>query len=342
MRVEQVQVDVDKLIKGMYVCQLDRPWLSTPFPFQGFVINSEKDIKAIKKYCAYVYVDILRGVPPEADSGLNKPWQPVQKEVDNRKGPSAKSGQAERSVKPTIKAPILKVDPDYYPEPRKFNKEMKAAEKYHEALSRDVSQIFDDIRVGRGLELKSVRESTKHMVESVIRHPDAFVWMAKLHDHHKYSYGHSIRSSILACILGRHLGFNEHRLDAVALGSLLSEVGKAKLPRALLEKRDPLSEEEVVKLREHVKIGVEILDRCPGISSEVIEIVQSHHERFNGTGYPDGLTGDQIPVNASIAGLARLLRCHDQHQTLYRCGHDHFGSHGFSLHTARYPVSTGS
>lgn len=306
VRIEQVQVDVDKLTKGMYVCQLDRPWLSTPFPFQGFVINSEQDIKALKKYCAFVYVDILRGVPPEADSGLNKPWKPsdTSKRQGNDGDAASNKARAERASRPTRAAPIIKVDSNYYPEPKRFNKEMKVAEKYHELLSRDVSQIFDDIRVGRGLELKSVRESTKHMVESVIRHPDAFVWMAKLHQHHKYSYGHSIRSSILSCVLGRHLGFNEHKLDVLTLGALLSEIGKAKLPRSLLEKRTALDEEEVEKLREHVTMGVEILDRCPGISSEVIEIVQNHHERYNGSGYPNRLSGDEIPITASIAGLA--------------------------------------
>ncbi len=304
VRIEQVQVDVDKLTKGMYVCQLDRPWLSTPFPFQGFVISSEQDIKALKKYCAFVYVDILRGVPPEADSGLDKPWKPADTSKRQTDGSRTSDAHKERANRPNRAAPILKIDSSYYSEPKRFDREMKIAEQYHQLLSRDVAQIFDDIRVGRGLELKSVRESTKHMVESVIRHPDAFVWMAKLHQHHKYSYGHSIRSSILSCVLGRHLGFNEYKLDVLTLGALLSEIGKAKLPRSLLEKRTALDEEEVEKLREHVMIGVEILDRCPGISSDVIEIVQNHHERYNGSGYPSRLAGDEIPVTASIAGLA--------------------------------------
>ena len=307
MRVEQVQVDVEQLIKGMYVCQLDRPWLSTPFPFQGFVVRGDKDIAALRQYCSFVYVDVLRGVPPKVDSGLNRPWRPEVKVVDssvetlNVPTPNRRIGQNQDFY--GINAVPIKVRPDFYRSPNGFRKEMKRAQQFHLDLSREVAEVVDDIRVGRALNVRGVTRTAREMVQSIIRHPDAFVWMIKLRDRDIYSYGHSVRMSVLSAVLGRHLGLSEQQLDRLALGSLLCEVGKAKVPRRLLDKRTPLAEEEILRVRSHVTEGVQILDRCVGIGDDVIEVVENHHERFDGSGYPEGKFGDQIPLLGRIAGL---------------------------------------
>ncbi len=307
MRVEQVQVEVEHLIKGMYVCQLDRPWLSTPFPFQGFVVRGARDIAALQKYCSFVYVDVLRGVPPKADSGLNRPWQPEVKtaqyggEALNIALPRRNLGKNPGAY--GISSVPIKVRPDFYRAPAGFRKEMKRAQQFHLDLSRQVAGVVDDIRVGRSINVRGVTRTTQEMVQSIIRHPDAFVWMIKLRDRDDYSYGHSVRMSVLSAVLGRHLGLSEHQLDRVALGSLLCEVGKAKVPRRLLDKKSPLAAEEMARVRSHVTEGVEILDRCVGIGDDVIEVVENHHERFDGSGYPEGKFGDQIPLLGRIAGV---------------------------------------
>ncbi len=330
MRVEQVQVDVDRLVKGMYVCALDRPWLSTPFPFQGFVIRSEEEIAQLRQYCNYVYVDVLRGVPPsEDDTHSSRSWRRDEKKDDEeptfsggkpaaekapKKAEKDKEAEAEQDDeaqysedgqlrRTDIKVVPIKVHPDYYESPKNFRKEMRRAQQLHQELTRATGQVIDDIRVGRGLDGTSIRRATKNMIHSVIRHPDAFVWMTKLRDKDSYSYAHSVRSSVLSVVFARQIGMQEHQMENLALGTLLCEVGKAKLPKQLLEKQDPLDDIEMEKVRSHVKLGVEILDRCVGIGDDVVEIVENHHERFNGTGYPEGRTGDQIPLHARIAGL---------------------------------------
>lgn len=305
MRVEQVQVDVEQLVKGMYVCALDRPWLSTPFPFQGFIIKNDADIKALKKYCEYVYVDVLRGVPPAAGSALDKRWKQQANEDELASRLETNLLEKSRAVQKdgSIKALPIRVRYDEYPEPKAFQKEMKRAEKFQGELSQAMTQVMDDIRVGRGLEVTPLRRSASNMLHSVIRHPDAFVWMIKLRDKDAYAYAHAVRSSVYGMVLGRHIGLSELQLETLALGALLSQIGKARLPKHLLEKRDPLTSEELERVRSHVQIGVEMLDRCVGISDDVVSIVQNYHERFDGSGYPNGLVGDQIPLLARVTGL---------------------------------------
>ncbi len=306
MRVEQVQVNVENLIKGMYVCALDRPWLSTPFPFQGFVIKTEADIKALRKYCEYVYVDVLRGVPPTVETGQNEIWAKSADRVANLANRLdgqllEKSRAVQRDG--SIKALPVKINYEAHPAPKSFSRELKRAESFQAELSSAMTRVMDDIRVGRGLEVSSLRRSASNMLHSVIRHPDAFVWMIKLRDKDEYAYGHAVRTSVYAMVLGRHIGLSEQQLETLAMGALLSQIGKARLPRALLEKREPLTSEELEKVRSHVDIGVDLLARCVGISDDVVTIVQNYHERFDGSGYPNGLVGDQIPLLARLAGL---------------------------------------
>ncbi len=297
----------------MYVCQLDRPWLSTPFPFQGFVIRGDKDIAALRKYCNWVYIDVLRGVPPQADSALDRPWRTngVVKEIEvshmsfaaaPRSEPVITSGTGLDDFQEITSVPI-KVRADYYDDPKQFRRELKRAGQLHHDLTQEVTRVIDDIRVGRGLEVGGVQRTARHMVSSIVRHPDAFIWIIRLREKDAYGYSHSVRSAVFAAVLGRHLGLSERQLDRLAMGSLLCEIGKAKLPRKLLEKKGPLDEQELERVRGHVRAGVEILDRCLGIGDDVIEVVQNHHERFDGTGYPYGKAGDQIPLLARIAGL---------------------------------------
>ncbi|MEM9301226.1 MAG: HD-GYP domain-containing protein [Pseudomonadota bacterium] len=317
MKVEQVQVDVSELIKGMYVCALDRPWLSTPFPFQGFVIRNDTDIAELQKHCNFVYVDVLRGVPP-APSATPRGWkrdegdasEPVAERASSSVTDSAVRASAarQRSRAVNIKSVPLRVDHERYEPPRALRKELRKALVIHRDLSRSMGRMIDDIRVGRGLEVKNVRQTTGQMVDSIIRHPDALIWLGRLRETDGYAYSHSIRSSIMSVAMARHLGLPEPQMQRLAMGTLLCEIGKAKLPRHLLEKKDPLTDIEIERVQDHVVLGVELLGRCTGMDDEVLEVVQTHHERFDGTGYPNGLHGDQIPLLGRIAGM---IDCYD-------------------------------
>jgi len=321
VRVEQIQVEVDKLKKGMYICALDRPWLSTPFPFQGFVIRNGTEIAELKKYCNYVYVDVMRGIAPDVEvGGLNREWVPSKQgggsatsHLRYEDGAPSEDGEPKvlyeaRRARSTVHATPIQTNPGYYEDPKHFRRELKRAETVHTDLTRATGQLIDDLRVGRGLDVTQVRRSINGMIGSVIRHPDAFVWMAKLRHKDSYAYAHSVRCSVMSIVAARHMGFPEHRLEKLGLGTLLCEVGKSKLPKPLLDKRGPLADEEIVRLRDHVQIGVEMLEKCVGINDDIIEIVASHHERFDGSGYPNGLVGDEIPLLARVAGL---VDCYD-------------------------------
>ncbi len=195
------------------------------------------------------------------------------------------------------------VDPDYYPAPGSFQTELKKARQAFATFRACTRQMINDVRVGKPLDIAPIEQPLQAMVESVIRHPDPMVWMTKLVIPQSFVGGHLLRTSILSVVLGRGMGLPERQLERLAWGGLLCQIGKARLPRLLLEKPGPLEREEVERIREFVGIGVGLAEGAKSLEPEVIEIIRTHHERVDGSGYPQGLTGDQIPMLARLVGV---------------------------------------
>lgn len=277
------KVDVNELHIGMYVSRLDRPWVDTPFLFQGFYINSIKDIESLKKSCMYIYVDTDK--QPHVDDVLKVPAANDDEKDD------------EFSHKQIIYEDVCTVD-----------KEIAMAKESRKQISGLLNNLIDDIGAGRKVSLAGSKKTVQSMVESIIRNPDACIWLSRLKDIDHYTYNHALDVSILAVALGRHLGFTRQELLDLAIGGLLIDIGKIKLPANLLNKPGRLTDDEFVEVKKHVEYGVDILKQIDGISDKTIEMVMYHHERHNGKGYPKKLKGARIPVFARIAAI---VDCYD-------------------------------
>lgn len=288
MSSKQEKVSTMDLAIGMYVSALDRPWVETPFPIQGFHVSTQQDIEQLRRFCKFVYVD-------RRLSRVQASFEPAP----------VVSGGAKRSPVGVVNpaARIRKFDPVAYQVSQPLQKEVAVAATLHQEIARAVVQVLNDVRSGKELNFLVVKKAAGLMVNSVVRNPDAFVWLSRVRDADSYSYAHSLRSSIWALVFGRHLGLPKDILEELTLGVLLSEVGKTKIPRTLLMKPGKLTEDEMAQVRKHVEYGVEILRQCRGVSETVISVVQFHHERFDGTGYPYKLVGTDIPLLARMAGI---------------------------------------
>ena len=140
------------------------------------------------------------------------------------------------------------------------------------------------------------------MAESIKRNPDALVLFSTLKEREDL-IDKALHVSVYMVALARFLEMSEDDLEMAGLVGLLLDVGKLKIPNEVLAKRERLTPEELVLVRSHVTHSVAILDATPGISPEVVRAVAMHHERYDGSGYPKGLRGDELGLIASIAGL---------------------------------------
>lgn len=118
-----------------------------------------------------------------------------------------------------------------------------------------------------------------------------------------YTRGHSDRVSAYSVLIGKHLGLSEADLNTLRVGGLFHDVGKLGIPDNILLKEDKLSDVEYSKINEHPSLGANILSSS-SIFKDIIPIVKYHHEKYDGTGYPEKLSGDNIPYLSRIATIA--------------------------------------
>ncbi len=280
MENKKVKVSTKSLRPGMYVSRLDRPWLETPFLFQGFRLKDQKQIVRLQEYCDHVYVDV------EADQKLS--FHPIAR--------AAGAPGQQRELVPEHR----KV---YYEDSAPVEKELQLASQLHSRAAELARDIMRELRSGGHLDFSTIQRVITPMVDSVVRNPDAFLWLAELKKKDSYMYHRALNSALMTLVLGRHIGLPKKDLQTLALGSLLYDIGKTKLPEALLNKPGRLTPQEFEVVKKHVGYSIQLLKETPGIEKQVLFMVRTHHERHDGSGYPMGLQGYQIPLFGRIAGL---------------------------------------
>ena len=289
----EVKISVAGLIVGMYVTRLDRSWMESTFPPQGMRINSEKQIEQIKKVSRFVYVDTHKGVTPDVHFWILEEDQ-LRILTDNELALSTK-----------------KESPDEYTKLRKYfyeittdlNLELQTEKEIRERLARDVPKVLHDLQQGKPLDLENVKEGVTAIVDSIIRNPAAFNLITQLKSTDAYSYTHALGTSIWCAQFGRHLGLDREDLYSLALGGMLLDIGKIKIPTKILNKKTGFTELELRLIRLHVDAGVKLAEETGRVEPDVLQMIATHHERTNGSGYPRGLVNGKIPLFGRIAGI---------------------------------------
>lgn len=256
---------------GMYVSSLDRPWTETPFLFQGFMVHTQEEINDLRRLTKFVYVAIpdeeieLHAMPRDHHYSLPPP-------------------RITYTTKP-------------------IEQEIPVARQSHDKLTVLVREIHDLVQANSLLKRADIDDAAKIMVGSIINNPDAYVWLTSIRKFDTYIYKDALITSVWATALGRELGMEADELKVLSTGTLLMDIGKTTLPHQLLHTKSRLSQTEWELMKSHVEQGLRLLEYNGEDNPAILEIVRTHHERIDGSGYPEGLTGPKIPLNGQIAGL---------------------------------------
>ncbi|MFO7553365.1 MAG: HD-GYP domain-containing protein [Haliea sp.] len=285
--IEIVKIYTSDLELGMYVSGLDRPWLETPFLLQGFRIETTEDLGTLRRFCQFVFVDTEKS--SQEEYALRRKVRP----------------QRPRIPRQTL---FPKRQLKTYTDSADWTEEFPRAETAVRELAFGIEEIFQQAAGGAALDVVRVKRSVEPMIDSISRNPDACIWLARLKQQDHYTYQHSLGASVWAVALGRQLGLPRSDLRSLAIGGLLFDVGKLRVDPELLSAERQLTPEELQEVRNHVIHGAEMIDATGLMNTDVIAMVTHHHERHNGTGYPQGLRGDEIPIFARIAAI---VDCYD-------------------------------
>ena len=179
---------------------------------------------------------------------------------------------------------------------------VKAKEIVTEA-TQTVQTLMEEIRMGNQLDLEKADQVVEKMVGSVFRNKDALALLGRIKKTDEYTFYHSVSVSVLMISFAKHLGLDAPSIKMIGIGGLLHDIGKMHISSDILNKPGKLTEEEFSEIMKHAEYSHSILDQNPGINEISVQVASQHHERFDGTGYPNGLKGDEISKYGKMAAI---------------------------------------
>lgn len=278
-KLEKVKASDIKI--GMYMAYPDRPWLETRFVFQGILLSTEKQVKEVRGECQHIFVDRQKSMI-----------------IQTAREPVPTNGVA---------APFLK----------SVEKEFAAAQIAHDDARSQIKDNLKRMAAGDGINVTRIRSSVKSCVKSIVSNPNALLWLGRLRSKDNYIAEHCLNVGVLAIAFGRHLGMGQDELETLGLCGMLHDVGKLKVDQKILDKPARLSEEEFAVIKDHCRIGKEILSQDESIPKSVIEAAFGHHERMDGSGYPRGLPAETLNLYTRMISIVDTYdaittnRCYD-------------------------------
>jgi len=354
----------------MFVAELDRPWLDTPFVLEGLLIDTESELETLRKCCRSALVDLNRSRPAVAhairraaagrepqtraaaghdavrqaalngdhpaptttgDGGTARGvqgqscradgLQPTQHGrpprgssfidrllawLNGRFAQEAKESGQDLAL--TARAAKLQLPPDIqlrrYAPPGPMEAELPRARELWSKGADAVGELMRDLRNGAPADLRNIEQVADGLVESMIESQDAMMWVARVRADNRRTYTHCLKVALYLIALGRHIGFP--RDDLVRLGQIgmLADVGMIQVPRALLEKPGVLTPAEHDLVKQHVPLGIASLRKSMKLDSRIEQGILQHHERTDGSGYPNGLKDRQIGIFGRMAAIA--------------------------------------
>ena len=176
-----------------------------------------------------------------------------------------------------------------------------AREAYSSALN-CIQRIYDTVKNNGILEISEYKKDVSPLIDSIDRNNSAAASLTVLARSDKYLLTHSLNTAILSALLGRYMGLSREMVEDLSIAAMLMNVGQIWMPSNLLQKKGKLSKDEFQLIKQHTLKGSKYLinQKTP---ESIFKSVKYHHEKYDGTGYPEGLSGNEIPQFARIISI---------------------------------------
>ncbi len=279
--IKKIQAEQVRL--GMYIHEINGNWLELPFWRTSFKLDNEKDLdKLLTCRCDEIWIDTSKGMDilgaeETIDSPTDPPVNPIIEE-------------APRPVKKKIV-------------PVSLAEELDSAKKIHTSAKTIVKTMFNDVRMGNAFEIEEATALVEEVNQSIERNPNALLSLVRLKNADEYTYLHSVAVCMLMVALAKQLHLSEDQIRQAGLAGLLHDVGKMAVPSGVLNKVDKLTDDEFNVIKQHPQRGWEILKSCYQVSDIALDVCLHHHERIDGRGYPDKISGEALTLFARMGSV---------------------------------------
>ncbi|MEM8512371.1 HD-GYP domain-containing protein (c-di-GMP phosphodiesterase class II) [Massilia sp. MP_M2] len=279
----------------MFINDLDCGWMEHPFVRSQFLLTSETEIRKILDARIHgVVIDCSRGMDVDAPT-LAQTQAATEAEVTALAAGAGTGSRIKVSVSEELR---------------------RAATVRREAVG-VVRTVMQDARLGKAVEFDAVGPVVQNITESILRNAGALLGLLQIKNKDDYTFLHSVSVCTLLVAFCRSRNLDDERIYEAGIGGLLHDTGKALVPDAILHKVGRLTDAEFEIIRRHPRDGHDILLRTPGIGAIPLDITLHHHERCDGSGYPDAQAGGAI---SELAQMAAIVDVYDA-ITSERCYH---------------------
>lgn len=272
------KIAVEHVRLGMHLQAFCGAWLDHPFWRTKFVLTDPRDITLIR------------------ESEIKEVW------IDLAKGLDLEPGEESGNIEVTSEEEIPPPPPQSQPK-TSFNDEVKRAAKICARGKEAVISMFQEARMGKAIEAEAAAPLVEEISNSILRNPGALISLARLKTSDDYTYMHSVAVCALMIALSRQLGLDERQTRDAGMAGLLHDLGKALIPHEVLSKPGKLTETEFAIVKTHPAEGHKLLLAGQGISEAVKDVCLHHHEKLDGSGYPEGLAGEAISLFARMGAV---------------------------------------
>lgn len=282
------KISIAQLKVGMFVSDFNAGWLEHPFVLNSMLMESEVHLQKVRKAgIRELYIDTDKGMDVGDAPTAQEAEQVVRQEMERQTAGTAPANSGARVS---------------------LAEEMHRARNTFNEATRIIRALMEDARLGRQVDLASARPAVEKIAASVMRNSNALMTMRRLQHHDDHTFLHSVGVCTMLTTFGKVMNMEEQVLHDIALGGLIHDVGKMRVSMGVLNKPAQLSAEEYVHMKSHVTLGTDIMRRTPGIPPLALEPLEQHHERYDGSGYPRGLKGDEI---SQVGRMAAIVDVYD-------------------------------
>ena len=274
------KVDASQLRIGMYIHDLDCGWMDHPFVRARFELTTDEEIYKIRNAK-------IRAVVIDCSKGLDVDDAPTLAQAD---------AATEAEVTAIAAAPriVTRVS---------LGEELQRAAHIRKQAAGLVRTVMADARLGKAVELDKVGPVVESVTESILRNSGALLGLLRIKNKDDYTFLHSVSVCALLVAFCRSRNMDEDTIYQAGLGGLLHDTGKALVPDAILNKPGRLTDEEFAIIKKHPRDGYDILRQNPEIGQIPLDITLHHHERRDGSGYPDLQKEGEISELAQMAAI---------------------------------------
>ncbi len=278
------KIKATDLKKGMHLHELCGSWMEHPFWRSKFTLTDPEDIRRI------------------LESGITEAWIDVDKGLDIAGEQVKTQLEADMSVTDVL----MEAEVAQYvkaPKPAAMSEELQRAALICTQAKRAVVSMFQEVRMGNAICAEAAGELVEEISSSVMRNRGALISLARLKTVDDYTYMHSVAVCALMVSLARQLGLDEQEIREAGMAGLLHDLGKALMPMEVLNKPGKLTDDEFRIIKTHPVAGHRLLDESKSASAIVLDVCLHHHEKIDGSGYPERLSGDEISLFAKMGAV---------------------------------------